>query len=122
MIKTTEQIISNFINTHGNKYDYSKVRYTGCNKFVTIVCKTHGEFSQRARAHHAGQGCAKCTQSNNWKPNEKTKEEFLERANKTHKFKYDFIDMLKIWKPNCYNHWTTRHSQNTLGTSFIYYN
>ncbi len=45
---------------HNGKYDYSKVVYSGTNNKVTIICPTHGEFSQRAAGHLHGQGCPKC--------------------------------------------------------------
>lgn len=45
---------------HGDKYDYSKVVYTGANKKVTIICPVHGEFEQVASYHLSGNGCPKC--------------------------------------------------------------
>jgi len=29
---------------HGNRYDYSKVKYETTEKKVIIICKEHGEF------------------------------------------------------------------------------
>lgn len=39
--KTTEQFISEAIKVHGDKYDYSKVEYKGCNTDVLIICPIH---------------------------------------------------------------------------------
>lgn len=45
---------------HGNKYDYSKVKYKGYNEKVCIICPEHGEFLQTPHHHLAGSGCQKC--------------------------------------------------------------
>lgn len=45
---------------HGDKYDYSQVRYERCDKKVKLICKEHGEFWQRPQAHLGGSGCRKC--------------------------------------------------------------
>lgn len=44
--KTTEQFIKEAKKIHGNKYDYSKVKYDGTDVKVCIVCPEHGEFWQ----------------------------------------------------------------------------
>ena len=58
--KETSNLISQFIEKHGDKYDYSKVNYLGCDKFITIICPIHGEFRQRSHDHLYGHGCPKC--------------------------------------------------------------
>ena len=45
---------------HGDKYDYSLVNYTGINNLISIKCKRHGEFHQKARTHLLGSGCPIC--------------------------------------------------------------
>ncbi|WP_335977693.1 hypothetical protein [Gaetbulibacter jejuensis] len=46
---------------HGDKYDYSKVDYQTTEKKVIIICKEHGEFLMRPRAHYADKrGCPNC--------------------------------------------------------------
>src|SRR5690606_28005755 len=57
---TTEEFIKNAYKVHKNKYEYSKVKYKGYNKKVTIICKEHGEFSQTAGHHIRGCGCPDC--------------------------------------------------------------
>lgn len=44
---TTEEFISNAIKIHGNKYDYSEVKYDGNKVKVEIICKEHGVFLQK---------------------------------------------------------------------------
>ena len=59
----TEQIIFNFKQIHGNKYDYSLVEYKGDKTKVKIICPVHGEFEQRPNSHKRGEGCPKCRES-----------------------------------------------------------
>ena len=49
---------------HGDKYDYSKVKYTGIDDKVLIICPIHGEFWQTPYVHTAvGCGCPNCKNS-----------------------------------------------------------
>ena len=52
--------ISEFNKIHGGKYDYSLTQYTRSDQKITIICPTHGEFTQTAGNHRSGQGCQKC--------------------------------------------------------------
>jgi hypothetical protein len=45
---------------HGDRYDYSKVKYINSKTKIIIICKTHGEFEQIAGDHSNGAGCFKC--------------------------------------------------------------
>lgn len=49
--KTAKKFIDKAKIVHGNKYDYSKVRYKNSTLPVDIICKVHGTFSQRANTH-----------------------------------------------------------------------
>jgi len=71
--------------SHKFKYDYSKVKYSHSHSKVIIICPIHGEFEQIPSDHIIGKGCSKC--SNNKKP---TTQEFIEKANNIHNFKYDY--------------------------------
>jgi hypothetical protein len=57
---TKEKFIEKSLLIHGNVYDYSSVVYTNISKKVTIICKSHGFFSQSPRHHLRGNGCPKC--------------------------------------------------------------
>ena len=57
---TTKEFIDKAIDVHGNKYDYSNVEYKSSYKKVSIFCKSHGIFYQRAFSHLRGHGCPKC--------------------------------------------------------------
>lgn len=70
---------------HGDKYDYSKVKYVNNNTKVTIICPTHGEFEQTPHDHLSGKGCMECSGHRR-----KTTEEFIDAAKKVHGDKYDY--------------------------------
>lgn len=56
-----EQYIDLCRKTHGDFYDYSKVKYTGYRDKVEIICPNHGSFFQRANSHAPqGNGCPEC--------------------------------------------------------------
>ena len=58
--QTKEDFIKRAVQTHGNKYDYSKVVYTKAKEKVCIICPEHGEFWQEAFSHIKGCGCPHC--------------------------------------------------------------
>tara|TARA_B100000161_G_C33532263_1_gene406652 strand:+ start:263 stop:1336 length:1074 start_codon:yes stop_codon:yes gene_type:complete len=57
---STEDILQQFKEAHGDKYDYSKVKYIKGVDPVIIICPIHGEFPQTPRHHKKGFGCRKC--------------------------------------------------------------
>ncbi len=85
-VLTTERFIEKSIAKHGAKYDYSLSEYVNNHTHITIVCKIHGEFTQRADSHLAGYGCNLCRCSRI----RKSSKEFIEDAKKVHGDKYDY--------------------------------
>jgi len=82
---TTEKFIEDATKVHGDKYDYSKVKYEKNTEPVIIICKTHGEFLQKPNHHiSSGSGCKECT-----KP-KMTKEDFLNKIELIHGDYYDY--------------------------------
>ena len=57
---TTEKFIEKAKLIHGDKYDYSKVKYINISTKVCIICPEHGEFWQVAGNHLNGEGCPEC--------------------------------------------------------------
>ena len=45
---------------HGDKYDYSKTKYTKAKIPIIIICKKHKEFEQLPTTHLTGAGCNDC--------------------------------------------------------------
>ncbi len=60
---TIEQFIEKAKAIHGDKYDYSKVVYTGSLNKIIIICPIHGEFEQVPSGHLSGNGCPICKSS-----------------------------------------------------------
>ena len=91
--KTTENFINEAHKIHGNKYDYSKVKYTKINDKICIIChehdvitgKEHGEFWQRASDHLSGCGCPSCGKNFRYTIND-----YIEKASIIHNNKYDY--------------------------------
>lgn len=62
--KTKEVFIEEARKIHGDRYDYSKVKYKNNSTPITIICKEHGEYLQRPTQHLRGQGCPTCSYIN----------------------------------------------------------
>ena len=82
---TTKEFIEKAREVHGDKYDYSKVRYANSKTKVCIICPKHGEFWQEANSHLQGSGCSKCCGNNSY-----ATEEFIEKAREVHGDKYNY--------------------------------
>lgn len=82
---TKEEFIEKAKQVHGDKYDYSLVKYNGNTKKVQIICPAHGMFWQLPNNHLAGKGCNRCAGHARL-----TNEEFVERATKVHQGKYTY--------------------------------
>ena len=87
---TTEKFIEKAKEKHGNKYDYSKVKYINNHTKVIIICKEHGEFKQRPDNHLSGKGCPTCAKILRAKKKSLTTEGFIEKAKEKHGNKYDY--------------------------------
>jgi len=77
-ITNTEHFKIKSYEIHGDLYNYDKVVFTGAKKPVTITCRVHGDFSQRAENHynqHMANGCPSCANNINL-----TTAQFIERA------------------------------------------
>ena len=83
--KTKTMFVEEARKIHGDKYDYSKVKYENTNKKVCIICTEHGEFWQTPYDHLAGHGCPKCSGRTKL-----TRDEFEQRAKEIHGDKYDY--------------------------------
>jgi hypothetical protein len=87
----TSEFIEKSIKIHGNKFDYSKVEYTGSHIKVCIICPVHGEFFQSPTNHLSGYGCLKCAwEFKRGKYRLTTLDAFLTQAKEIHGNKYDY--------------------------------
>lgn len=89
-INATQEFIARAINTHGDKYDYSKVTYTDHNDKVTIICPKHGEFKQTPASHLSGSGCPTCATERIAEACKLTKEQFIKNSKYWHGDRYDY--------------------------------
>jgi hypothetical protein len=80
---TKYDFIQESIKIHGDKYDYSLVEYIKSSEKVTIICREHGSFEQRASNHLRGRGCYDCKKTKKY-----DSEKFIDLSNKVHNSKY----------------------------------
>lgn len=83
---TQDEFIKKARNIHGNKYDYSKVRYKNASTEVEIICSKHGSFFQTPMLHMYGHGCPKCAGRG------LSREESMKRFREVHGNKYDYSE------------------------------
>ena len=94
---------------HGNKYNYSKVEYINSETKVCIICPEHGEFWQTPGKHLSGRGCRKCQYVQIGNIKRKSCNDFIEKAQKTHNYRYDYsnVEYVNYHTPvniRCYKH------------------
>lgn len=87
---TLDSFIQKSKEVHGEAYDYSKVVYETNLSMVTITCKKHGDWIQRAGSHLMGNGCKKCYQESCLL----TTEDFISKARKIHGDKFDYSKVI----------------------------
>lgn len=92
--KTTAEWVKQAAQVHGDSYDYTATEYKGAQKQVSIRCKDHGLFEQKADNHLHGNGCPKCWWDRKAKLEEEKRVElakqFIARASELHNGKYDY--------------------------------
>lgn len=83
-----ETFIAKAREVHGDKYDYSQVRFNTVNDMVTIVCKEHGPFQQLAGDHIYGHGCTRCGSKQEYR--KPAYEQLIAAFRAVHGDKYDY--------------------------------
>jgi hypothetical protein len=79
---------------HNFKYDYSEANYIGNHTDVKIICPIHGSFPQAPSNHLQGNGCPDCgLEQGAFKRSSSAAENFIEKANLVHNFKYDYCNV-----------------------------
>ena len=84
MQSKSELFVQKAVMKHGNLYDYSNVSLKSNHDNVKIICKKHGEFTQRATNHLQGRGCRKCSAEKVSQANRTTFDEFVAKAKLVH--------------------------------------
>ncbi|MDG5974448.1 putative endonuclease [Hydrogenophaga taeniospiralis CCUG 15921] len=80
------EVIADFKRVHGDRYDYSQVRYRGAKEKIEIVCRAHGPFELQPSHHINGVGCRHCY----FESNRKGLTHFLERCTAAHSSRFDY--------------------------------
>jgi hypothetical protein len=86
--------IEKSINIHNGLYNYSNVKYIDNKTNVIIICFIHGEFTQTPNNHLNGNGCGMCGKEYRGLFNRLSHDEFIEKANNIHLYKYDYSNVI----------------------------
>ncbi len=86
--KSADEAISSFKDKHGDRYDYSLVKYKNVDEKVKIICAEHGVFLQTPYLHANGSGCPKCIGRH------KTQDEVIELFRLAHGDRYDYSQVI----------------------------
>ena len=94
---TQEEFIERGKEKHGDKYDYSQVKYINSQTKVIIKCNECGYiFEQIPNSHIQGSGCDKCAHRINHENQRLPEEEIIKRAIEVHGDVYDYSNIKYI--------------------------
>lgn len=81
-----QALITQFINVHGNRYDYTCSVFNGTK--VSAHCQTHGEFWVTISSHakSVGAGCQKCRVA-------EQERKLIDQFRNVHGYRYDYSDL-----------------------------
>lgn len=86
-----EIFISKAKKVHGDKYDYTKIKYKGAREKITVTCEKHKHtFSIRATNFLSGIGCYYCGKEKTTNSKLKPYSYFLNLATKQHGKRYSY--------------------------------
>jgi hypothetical protein len=88
--KPIQDFIAEAKKIHGDKYDYSSVKYKTALTKIIIICEKHGQFKQTPNSHLSGRNCPKCSKITASDKLRKPIEDFITEAIKIHGDKYDY--------------------------------
>jgi len=84
------ELIKQFEQMHGNRYDYTKVEYINNSLNVEIICEKHGSFFQNPYAHKIGTNCPQCAFAEKSRGAYYTQERLIEQFKQAHGDKYNY--------------------------------
>lgn len=87
---SSQRFLDDAKKAHGDRYDYSRVRYINALTNVTIICMEHGPFDQKPANHIRNVGCPKCGDESAALMRTRTTEEFIQEAQEVHGDLYDY--------------------------------
>ena len=87
---TNEEFLEMAKYVHGDKYDLSKVQYTGRRNKITVICPKHGDFEILAGNFLKGRGCKKCANEEQGDRRRGNTEEFIIKLKEIYGDFYDY--------------------------------
>jgi DNA-directed RNA polymerase subunit M/transcription elongation factor TFIIS len=118
---TQEEFIKRSKEIHGNKYDYSLVKYRNSQTKVTLICPIHGEFETVPSKHlHRNFGCPKCGIEKRSTSRKNDVQDVINTFKEIHGNKYDYskFEYINFYTPStiiCNKH--GEFQQNTYNHS-----
>jgi len=118
---TQEEFIKRSKEIHGNKYDYSLVKYRNNQTKVVLICPIHGEFETVPSKHlHRNFGCPKCGIEKRSQSRKNNIEDVIKLFKEVHKNVYDYskFEYINFYTPStiiCKKH--GEFEQNTYNHS-----
>ncbi len=106
-----DEVICQFIEVHGERYDYSKVNYVSNTKHVTIGCSIHGWFEQAPGNHKIGQGCIECSYISKGNSNLSKQDDVIAAFVKAHGNTYDYSQVIYTGQNNKVKIGCPKHGQ-----------
>ena len=109
LTSSNQKFITKAQKKHGDKYEYSKLKYVNAKIKVCIICPKHGDFHQLPSKHLYGNTCPKCADEIRNFNNLKTNITFIEESKIKHNniYCYDKVKYINA-KTNisiiCKNH------------------
>lgn len=107
---TLESFIQKARSKHGDKFDYSMVKYVRSTTEIKIICPNHGEQIQTPYYHINGKhGCVLCANESIGEKMKISVEIFLEKCTKRFGDMFDYsdcgyVDTYTKFKPRCIKH------------------
>ena len=99
---TQQDFINRSRNKHGDKFDYSRVEYTGRYNKVLIRCPIHDWFEQKPREHYEGKhGCRDCSIDARASSRTFSQSQVIELFREVHGDRYDYslVDYKNMLSP-----------------------
>ena len=81
--KRNNDFIKKLKDKYSDKYDYKEVKYKNPKSQITLICKKHGHFTQRADYFYNRGGCKECKK-------EEIQEKLIKKSEIIHNNKYDY--------------------------------
>lgn len=89
--KNRDEAIKECRKLYNDYYEYDLDLYKNMNTKIRMICPKHGDFMMSLKYHIKGHKCPKCAIEESAIKRSVPFEDYVERAKKTHKGKYDYI-------------------------------